>query len=98
MSRLTDTRRRALGILIASPGLSAARFARQFWPASPAWTRRPRRHDGISGAIGGGLIMSAGAFLRRMQDDKLVWQDGSNYWRTTAKGVEAFGSGMKDTP
>ena len=70
---MTKTRERALELIRQHGEVSAAQFARLFWPNSPGW-KAARRHDRIAGAHGAGLIMSAGAFLGRMEADGLLFR------------------------
>jgi hypothetical protein len=70
MTRAERARWRAWQVLAKGPHATAS-FAAAMWPDSPAWR----------GARTVGLVMLAGRFLRRLEQEGRVERDGLNLWR-----------------
>lgn len=77
---LTPARRRALEVVRDHPELGPSQFALLAWPSSKGHTTRSRRHaTPAGGAVGAGIKMTAGAYLRQLERDGLVSSSGSRF-------------------
>lgn len=79
--------------------VSPREIALLLWPDSPAWDRRPRRHDGRSGALGGTMPMKAATLLWRLKQRGLVTTDPhNNLWTLTGRGQAVLKSNGQPLP
>lgn len=94
---LTDPQMRALQAVYDLSGeadgrcemVSPRQVALRLWPDSPAWDRRPRRHDGHFGGRGGTMPMKAGKLLWHLHSRGLVRRhEKRNLWSLTARGLD----------
>lgn len=94
---LTDPQMRALRAVYDLSGeadgrcvmVSPRQVALVLWPDSPAWDRRPRRHDGRSGGKGGTMPMKAAKLLWALSERRLVRRHTKHsLWAVTDRGLD----------
>jgi hypothetical protein len=95
VTRTTPARLRALAIIRDNPGIGPTQFARLMWPDSKGHrTRSNRSSTPAGGAVGAGIKMSAGAFLRRLGNDGLIGEihgpHGKTDWYINEPGRKAL--------
>lgn len=93
--KLTPARKRALEIVRSHPGIGPTPFASLMWPNSKGHTTRSHRHaTPAGGAVGAGIKMTAGSFLRRLEDSGLGsvsgYHDYQREYHLSAEGRKAL--------
>lgn len=68
--KLSESQRRALGIIKEFPSVGPRDFARMMWPDSPGW--KSSSGHGAHTRRGGGMWLAGGAYLGRLRAAGLI--------------------------
>jgi hypothetical protein len=96
---MSPARLRALRIIADEPGIRPREFAKKMWPDSDGWKRHSR--SGPKGAHrGGGMYLTGGAFLGRLNNDGLTYHTNTYQYDTghalTTAGERALEEAERD--